>query len=249
MPTRSHENDNRRDAFPDAFPDAFNGFKDDFFAFFADLEQNNDRDWFAANKPRYQKTVVQPVSRFIAAMAPRLAKISPHFVADPRPTGGSMFRIHRDVRFSRDKRPYKEHAACQFRHGIGRNVHAPGFYVHLAPDEVLYGGGIWLPDSGALGRIRDAIADDSGAWKRVIGDRRLVAAFGGIGGDGLIRPPRGYAAEHPHIEDIKRKTFFAMKHSEPRAAASADFVDEVAEAFRAAAPLMRFLTKALDQPY
>jgi uncharacterized protein (TIGR02453 family) len=135
---------------------SFPGFPKSFFAFLRQLARNNDRAWFEANKARYKDDVVAPMSDFIAAMAPRLAKISSHYVADPRPHGGSMFRIYRDTRFSKNKRPYKEHAACQFRHEAGRDAHAPGFYVHLAPKEVRIGGGIWLPPVPELRAIRPA---------------------------------------------------------------------------------------------
>ena len=230
-------------------PAVFSGFATEFFAFFEELSVNNKREWFEVNKPRYQAVVVDPMVSFIAAMASRLTGISPHFVADPRAHGGSMFRIYRDVRFSKDKRPYKDHAACQFRHAAGRDAHAPGFYVHLAPNEVIYGGGIWLPQGEPLARIRRAIAGDPEGWQSVIADKRLVASFGGIAGDGLKRPPKGYAADHRHIADLKRKSFFSMKHAGPKAAMSADFVDEVAETFRAATPLMKFLAGALDQSF
>jgi uncharacterized protein (TIGR02453 family) len=128
----------------------FKGFRKEFFAFFRELKANNDRAWFEANKSRFRETVQAPMSDFITAMALHLSRVSKEFVADPRPNGGSMFRIHRDIRFSRDKRPYKEHGACQFRHRLGRDVHAPGFYVHLAPKEVFVGGGLWMPDPDAL---------------------------------------------------------------------------------------------------
>jgi len=228
---------------------AFAGFGKDFFGFFEELADNNDRDWFAANKPRYQAAVVEPMIAFIEAIAGPLAKVSPYFVADPRPNGGSMFRIYRDVRFSKDKRPYKEHGACQFRHQAGRDAHAPGFYVHLAPDEVVYGGGIWLPPSDALAQIRGAIDADPKGWQRVVGNKRLNDTFGGIAGHTLKRPPKGYAADHRHIEDLKRKSFFAMKHAKPAVAGSADFVDEVADTFRAAQPLMKFVSGALSVPF
>src|SRR5690242_20752818 len=116
------------------------------------------------------------MSEFIAAMAPRLRKVSKNFAADPRPNGGSMFRIYRDVRFSKDKRPYKEHAACHFRHVLGKDVHAPGYYMHLAPDEVYFGGGMWMPPSDALQKIRERIAGNPSAWKAVRADRRFVKA-------------------------------------------------------------------------
>ena len=104
---------------------SFTGFPEDFFTFFSDLKQNNNRDWFNLNKPRYVESVVNPISEFIVCMGPRLHKTFPHYVANPAPHNGSMFRIYRDTRFSKGKTPYKAHAA-------GKNAHAPDFYVHLA---------------------------------------------------------------------------------------------------------------------
>ena len=99
---------------------------------------------------------------------PHLKKISPHFIADPRPVGGSIFRIYRDIRFSKDKQPYKTHAAAQFRHEAGKDVHAPGFYLHLAVGEVFAGFGIWRPDSSSLLKIRKAIINHPDQWKKVV---------------------------------------------------------------------------------
>ena len=98
----------------------FEGFSPDFFSFFEALIADNSRDWFNANKARYEQDVLLPLSHFVSAMAPRLAKISPHYVADPRPRGGSIFRIYRDMRFARGSKPYKEHGACQFRTSAAR---------------------------------------------------------------------------------------------------------------------------------
>jgi uncharacterized protein (TIGR02453 family) len=230
--------------------DRFEGFPKDFFGFFRELAENNERPWFEANKPRFRKTVQGPMSDFIAAMAPRLARVSKEFVADPRPNGGSMFRIHRDVRFSRDKRPYKEHAACQFRHRLGRDVHAPGFYVHLAPREVFFGGGLWMPEPATLARVRAAIAAKPQAWRKALEDKRFAAIYGGLEDAGaLVRPPKGFDPAHPLIADLKRKSFVATKMSSARAACSPAFADEAAEAFRALSPLMGFLCAALDVPY
>jgi uncharacterized protein (TIGR02453 family) len=219
----------------------FDGFGKDFFAFFRGLKANNERAWFEENKPRFREDVQGPMSDFIAAMAPHLK--------NPRPNGGSMFRIYRDVRFSRDKRPYKEHAACQFRHRFGRDVHAPGFYVHLAPDEVFFGGGMWMPDPDALLKIRQRIAERPGEWKKVVTDKKFVQTFGGIEGEQLTRPPKGFDPAHPFIADIRRKSFVAGVDSTAKAAQSATFVSEVAQTFRALSPLMRFLCSALVVPY
>jgi uncharacterized protein (TIGR02453 family) len=227
---------------------AFTGFPADFFGFFEDLAANNDRDWFSANKNRYYDSVVNPISAFIVSMAPRLNRISPHYVADPRPHGGSMFRIYRDTRFSKDKSPYKTHAGVQFRHEAGKDAHAPGFYVHLASDGLYFGGGVWLPANPQLGRIRDAIVDNARAWSR-IANARKVQDVGGIQGDSLKRPPRGFDPEHPHIEYLKRKSFYVMTKAEPRDALKAAFIDQVEEAFRRAAPLNRFVCDALGLPF
>jgi len=229
---------------------AFDGFPRDFFAFFRELKTHNERPWFEANKQRFRDSVQAPMSQFIAEMAPRLRKISKHFTADPRPNGGSMFRIYRDVRFAKDKRPYKEHAACHFRHAAGNDVHAPGFYMHFAPGEVMFGGGMWVPPSDALAKVRDAIASDSAAWKKVKTDKTFVRRFGDIAdGDALLRPPRGYDPEHPFIEDIKRKSFFAMEEADAKLASSPKLLDAVTKTFEAASPLMKFLCRAQGVPF
>jgi uncharacterized protein (TIGR02453 family) len=188
------------------------------------------------------------MSDFIAAMAPHLSRVSKEFVADPRPNGGSMFRIHRDIRFSKDKRPYKEHGACQFRHRLGRDVHAPGFYVHLAPKEVFVGAGLWMPDPDALLKIRTAIASKPAQWKKIAGDKRFLSTFRGVEGEQLQRPPRGFDASHPFIADIRRKSFVVGWDSSETEARSPRFVAQTAETFAAAAPFMRFLCSALAVP-
>jgi uncharacterized protein (TIGR02453 family) len=226
----------------------FTGFPADFFDFFEDLGRNNNRGWFTDHKDRYQASVVNPISEFIVAVAPALSAISSHYVADPRPHGGSMFRIHRDTRFSRDKTPYKTHAGIQFRHEAGKDAHAPGFYVHLAPDRVYFGGGIWNPPTRHLNLIRDYIADNARSWARIVNAKK-VREVGGIRGDSLKRPPRGFDAAHVHIEDLKRKSFYVMTESPPRVALQPSFLDEVIEGFRRAVPLNRFITSALDLPF
>ena len=102
-----------------------------FFRFLEDLKKNNQREWFQANKQRYEDEVRHPAQQFISDFGPQLHKISRHFLADPRASGGSMFRIYRDTRFAKDKSPYKTHVGIQFRHKQGKDVHAPGFYLHL----------------------------------------------------------------------------------------------------------------------
>ena len=223
----------------------FKGFKEEFWNFFDELKENNNREWFTENKDRYKSDIVTPCMDFIVDMGERLKDISPHYTAIPKANGGSMFRIYRDARFSKDKRPYKENAGIQFRHKLGKNAHAPGFYINLKKDGIFYGGGIWLPESETLGEIRDRICYYPKKWQAVIENDDIIKSFGEIRGDGLKRPPRGYEPDHKYIEDIKRKSFFAMKNEDDyKITHSAKFIDEVVKTFDAASPLMAFICDA-----
>lgn len=229
----------------------FTGLPADFFVFFNDLKANNDRDWFAANKERYEKSVKEPLQDFITAMAPKLKEISPEFIADPRGNGGSMFRIYRDTRFSKDKSPYKTHAGVQFRHRAGRDAHAPGFYLHLdGPENSFCGAGLWMPPSDNLFKIRTHITEQSREWKAVFADKALAKRFGGLrDGEALKRAPKGFDPEHEFVEDLKRKSFFVSGNLTGAHFHDAQFVDEVAAIYSDAAPLMRFLTEAVGVAY
>jgi len=217
-------------------------FKPDLFDFLNDLKRNNTREWFQANKERYRRDVQEPMLEFISAFAEPLSEISPSFVANPKPSGGSMFRIYRDVRFSRDKSPYKTHAAAQFRHREGRDVHAPGFYLHLEPGRVFMGAGLWHPDGATLAAIRSAMVDDPEGWRRASDGLSL-------GGESLKRAPRGFDPDHPLIEDLKRKDLVCFADSDEAAACAPGFVDVFAAHCRSASDFMRFLTEAVGLEY
>jgi uncharacterized protein (TIGR02453 family) len=214
-------------------------FTPDLFAFLRALKRRNNREWFLANKARFEALVRDPVLRFIADFGPHLARISPRFVADPRPTGGSMFRIYRDVRFSADKSPYKTHAAAHFFHRASKATgHAPGFYLHLAPGECFVGGGLWHPDTAMLVKIRDEMVDGPAAWKRA---RRGLKLEGAV----LSRPPRGFDPKHPLIDDLRRKDFVAGRSFTERQVCSPRFMSDVVAECRRLSPLVEFLTKAV----
>lgn len=229
---------------------AFSGFDPAFFRFFRDLAKHNDRAYFEANKDRYREVVVQPISAFIEALAPKLGKVSGRFRCDPRPNGGSMFRIHRDVRFSKDKSPYKTNAAAHFRHVSAKDVHAPGYYLHLEPGKVMYGGGVYMADPKALQRIRTAIAEDPKGWAKAKGAPSVKKTFGGlVDHESLVRPPKGFDPEHVHVEDLKRKSFFVIAEATEAEAGEAAFVTRVAKAYADAAPVMRFLCDAVGADF
>lgn len=220
----------------------------ELFEFFRDLKENNQRGWFKTNKRRYEINVREPLLRFIADFGVILAAISPHYLADPRPVGGSLFRIYRDVRFSKDKSPYKTSAGVHFRHARGRDVHAPGFYLHLEPGNVFAGAGIWHPDTRTLGKIREAIVDDPVLWEEVVSGAKFKATFS-LEGDSLKRAPQGYDPEHPLIEDLKRKDFIASITFTEDEACSPEFIDRFARVCRTASPFMEFFTAAVGLPW
>ncbi len=218
------------------------------FSFLRDLEANNERPWFQANKDRYERSVKEPALGFVQDFAPHLAKISPHFVADPRPVGGSMFRIYRDTRFSKDKTPYKTYTGIQFRHEAGKDVHAPGFYLHLEPGAVFAGVGLWHPDATTARMIREAIVADPDRWRKVTRSKRFTDVYT-LEGDTLKRPPRGFDPEHPYLEDLKRKDFIATARLTQKAVTSDGFVDEYAKLLKRGAPFMAFLCDAVGVPF
>lgn len=215
-----------------------------FLSFFRELEANNEREWFKANKSRYEDEVVTPTGLLITAMGPLLSDISPHLRADPRRQGGSMFRIYRDTRFSKDKAPYKTWLAVQFRHLRGKDVHAPGYYFSANHEQFVIGCGIWHPDRPALEKIRKAITVNGERWNDIKDNASFNDRFEWRG-ESLKRPPRGYDKEHPHLEDIKRKDFVGMSTLPAETALDPDLPQVLMAHYRAAVPLMRFLCEAL----
>jgi uncharacterized protein (TIGR02453 family) len=218
------------------------------FNFLDELAANNHREWFEANKPRYESLVREPALEFIAAMGPVLTKFAPQFRADPRKAGGSLMRVFRDTRFSRDKTPYKTNIGIQFRHALGKDVHAPGFYLHIAPDECFFGAGCWHPEPDALGKIRDLIAQKPERWFAVRDDKKFRSSWNLVG-DSLTRPPRGYAADHPAADDLKRKDFIGLTALTRTQAAGKGLVELAGTRFAEATPLMKFLCEAQGVPY
>ncbi len=218
------------------------------FSFLSELEENNNRTWFEANKARYESEVKGPLLGFIGEFGTRLQEISPHFVADARPSGGSLFRIYRDIRFSKDKTPYKTQAGMHFRHDVGREVHGPGFYLHLEPGEVFGGVGIWHPDSKTLGKVRDATVAKPKQWQKIVNDKQFTADYR-LEGESLARPPKGYDPDHPLIDDLKRKDFVATRRLAESDALADDFVDRYVNLCRGAGPFAQFLTEAVGLPW
>lgn len=225
-----------------------NYFTPKLFAFLKDLAENNDREWFKEHQQEYEKYVREPALDFITDFAVPLNKISAHFVVDSRKTGGSLFRIQRDTRFSKDKTPYKPNTGMQFRHRAGKDVHAPGFYVHFQPGDCFVAVGLWRPAAQVAYTIREHIDENQAVWKRASRGKRFTDVFS-IGGDSLRRAPKGYAGDHPLIEDLKRKDFIASTRLTQKSIVSNSFMDEFTETCRRSAPFMEFLCEAVGVPF
>ena len=213
-------------------------FQADLFDFLRQLKRHNNREWFAKNKEQYQQFSVDPAMEFISGFAPYLADLSSHFVADARPTRGSLFRIYRDTRFSSDKIPYKTHVGIHFSHEVGKDAHAPVFYLHLEPGGCFAAAGVWHPDTRALTKIRNAIVGQPEQWKKAT--RKLE-----LEGEKLTRPPKGFCSEHPLIEDLKRKDFVTSVALTEEQVCGPKFMKEFTAACRNMSPLVEFTTKAL----
>lgn len=221
-------------------------FSEEFFKFFKELRRHNNREWFQKNKERYESVARRPMLAFIEELSPRFQKLSPHFMVNPDPVGGSMFRIYRDVRFSKDKSPYKTHASAHFSHHK-TGGHALGFYLHLDPQDSFAAAGSWHPETEALYKIRDGIVEFQEKWKSVIAHCKRCKME--IEGDSLKRPPSGYDPAHPFIEDIKRKDFVVCLSFTQKQICSARFMDIFIDACKTMSPLVKFIAKALDVPY
>jgi uncharacterized protein (TIGR02453 family) len=219
-------------------------FSADTLRFLADLKKNNNRSWFAENKERYEGMVKDRALGLIADFAPYLTELSPHFKATPR----SLYRIHRDTRFSREKIPYKTHIGIHFRHDRARDAHAPGYYLHIEPGSVFAGVGIWHPESAALRLIREGIVEDPSGWKRTTGDRAFSSTYD-LAGDRLQRAPKGFDPAHPLVEDLKWKDYIGIVELDEAFATHAELPRRLADTFAAATPFMRFLCRALDVPF
>ena len=213
-------------------------FTPELFRFLKRLKRNNDRDWFLAHKEEYEQHVRQPALRFITDFAAPLYDITPHLVADSRPSRGSLFRIYRDTRFAADKRPYKTNIAMRFSHR-GKDVHSPGFYLHLEPGGCFAASGLWHPEPGTLLKVRNAMVERPKEWRAV---RKLL---NWDDASKLSRPPRGFPCDHEFVEDLKLRDLGTAVELTDAQVCSPKFIATYAAACRKMSPLGSFLSSAL----
>jgi len=221
----------------------FEGFPKKGLQFFRKLKRNNNRVWFERHKHEYEEYLKLPMQSFIFSLQPYFASFAPEFDLSPK---RSIFRIYRDIRFSNDKTPYKTHIAAHFvLRGKEKGFVGSGYYFHVEPGEVFIGGGIYMPDSDQLKGIRNAIAQHSDEFLSILGNRKFKKRFGNLEGNTLQRIPKGYDESHPMAEWLKLKQFFVGKSLPEASSHKATLVDTVAAICKDAAPLVKFLNRAV----
>jgi uncharacterized protein (TIGR02453 family) len=222
-----------------------NPFGPGLLKFLRGLKRNNNRIWYEAHKDDYEREVREPALMFIRIMARNVHRISPYLTASDKRVGGSLMRIHRDVRFSKSKLPYKTNVGIQFRHEAGKDIHAPGLYFHVEPSRVFLGCGMWRPDRDALRALREKIVDDSKGWRRVRDAKRFREVWT-LGGESLKRAPRGYPDDHPMIEDLKRTDHIAFCELPEKIVVDPKLIEKVAGHYEKAANYLRWQARSLE---
>ncbi len=215
------------------------------FRFLRALDRHNSREWFQTHKDDYERHVREPFLQLITDLQAPLAKISPHYRADPRKNGGSLFRIFRDTRFSNNKLPYKPWQGARFFHVRRHEIPAPSFYLQIQPGDCFAGGGMWHPEPDALKQIRAFIADNPAAWKRATQSKPFRDHLS-FWGESLSRPPRGFDPAHALIDDLKRKDFAAGEHFDEALACSTELLPWTVATFKRVTPLVDYLCAAQE---
>ncbi|WP_186644184.1 DUF2461 domain-containing protein [Fluviispira vulneris] len=216
-------------------------FDKSIFKYLTDLKSNNNKEWFLENKEKYESIAREPFLKFISDFAPHLEKIAPNHQAIAKKTGDSLFRINKDLRFANRDEPYKTWIAAQFKHKKSKDVHSPGFYLHIEPKKCFFGGGIWQPDSQTCQKIRTAIAKNTKEWSTIRNSKRFTSLFE-MDKDSLKKPPKGFDLSHPNIEDIIRKNFVIMHALKQKDVTSDYFLERIVDLCENSAKYIKFLT-------
>jgi len=220
----------------------FTGFPVEGLQFLKQLKRNNNREWFNEHKDIYEESVRKPMQALVELLATELTKFAPEIQASPRT---SLYRIHRDTRFSKDKSPYKTHVAAVFPpRELGKHEGA-GYYFHVSPEGLLVGGGLYMPASEDLQAVREALARDHRGFTRILEKKSFKQLFGELTGEQLSRVPRGFAATHPAADYLRYKQFLAARQLPAEAATSRTFGSTLAESFRALHPFIEFLNEPI----
>jgi len=221
----------------------FAGFPPEATGFFRGLARNNRRDWFLPRKAVFEASVKQPMRELVTALNRALASFAPEFATDPEK---AIYRFYRDTRFSHDKKPYKEQIAASFR-ARGTALGHGGFYCAISHKEVAVGGGVYMPEPATLLAIRNHIARNHVALRRILANPKVLSLFGEMQGEQLTRVPKGFCADHPAADLLRFKQFLLYVVLPPALATSPQLYAEIVDRFRAMTPFLRFLNAPLPK--
>lgn len=217
----------------------------DLIDFLQELRANNSREWFDRNRPRYDGLRADFLAA-VTAILDRTAAVDEGVAGLSAPD--CLFRINRDIRFSKDKSPYKTTFSAMLVHGKKSTEAKPGYYVHIdADDDLIVAGGSYMPDMPSLTKFRKAIAEDVRGFRKIVEAANVKSTFGPLGGESLKTVPREYGADHPAADYLKLKGYILVSHSEASALSGDALVDFVVDRFAASTPLIRFLRAALAE--
>lgn len=221
-------------------------FTDATFKFLRGLARHNERAWFLARKADFEAHVRVPFQRLLTDLQPDLLAISEHYRAEPKPVGGSLFRIQRDTRFAGDKTPYKPWQGARLFHARGRQVEAPSFYIHLQPGHCFVGAGLWHPQSDTLRRVRQFIVDNPASWKAAAHAPAFRRRFDLDDSDRLVRPPRGFPADFEFIDDLRHRNFVALRAIDDPVMLGPRLRQALVKDLQGLSPFVDYLCAALD---
>ena len=212
--------------------------------FIDDVAKNNDRDWFALNKDRYEESRAD-VLAFIEELIPKLAAIDKSFPVDT-PAKKCLMRIYRDVRFSKNKDPYKNNYGISFNVKSG-GIPKPEYYLHLQPGKSFFGVGFWMPEAPILKKIREEIDYNTEEFLNIIEAKSFNKLFSLSKEDSLKNAPKGYDISHPQMEWLKLKSYIAIYPLSDKDILSEGITDKIQEAFENIQPFVHFLRNAVAQ--
>jgi uncharacterized protein (TIGR02453 family) len=219
----------------------FRGFSPEALRFFRALARNNNREWFLPRKPIFEEKVKEPMRQLIDALNMALHDFAPEYQTDP---DKAIFRIYRDIRFSKDKKPYKEQIAATF-HRRGTATRGAGYYIAVSHKEVAVGGGVYSPEPAQLLAIRQRIAERHEEFRRILAARPVRKLLGNLYGEQLSRVPRGFAADHPAADLLRFKHYLLYTELAPNLATSPALFKQIVDRFRVMVPFMQFLNESL----
>ena len=216
------------------------------FRFLRALARHNERAWFHAHRADYERHVRDPFLRLVGDLQPALAAVSMQYRADPRPAGGSLFRLHRDTRFSANKAPYKTWQGARLFHVRRREVAAPSFYVHVEPGGCFVGAGLWRPEPPTQRRVRQFIHHNPAGWRAATRSPAFRRRFALDDSRLLVRMPPGFPADAAFATDLRRRNFVALRRIDDEALCGPRLVPALARDLAVLAPFVDYLCAALD---